>query len=199
MSERSGGGELVVWTDYVCPYSYLAEASLRRLREEGATIVHRPFELRPAGVPPEAPDELRRGWETAVLPLAERLGLEIRFPVRIPRSRKAHEAAAHARGKDRFAEVHAALYHAYWVEGRDIGRIDVLVGIGESVGLDRTELKVVLDIDTHADAIAAETDAALAAGVTGVPAFSSRRGMLVGIQPLDLLRRLAGLVDDERE
>lgn len=195
MKEVDGVAALEVWADYVCPYCYLAEAILAGVRAAGVAVEPRAFELRPAPVPPLDPAEpwVRRAWDTTVLPLAERLDVAMNFPEIVPRTRKAHEAAAFARERGSGDAMHAALYRGYWVERRDIGRIDVLVDIGAAIGLDRTELKVVLDIDTYTEQVIAEAHAALEAGVSGVPAFRSPHGLLVGLQPAAALRRLAGL------
>jgi predicted DsbA family dithiol-disulfide isomerase len=68
--------------------------------------------------------------------------------------------------------MHAAIYHAYFLEGRDIGRIDVLVAIGTSVGLDATDLRVELDVDRWTERVEADEAEAAALGITGVPAFA---------------------------
>nr|MBA3969258.1 hypothetical protein [Gemmatimonadota bacterium] len=51
------------------------------------------------------------------------------------------------------------------------GRVDVLVELGTALGLDRTELKVVLDIDQLTDAILQDREAAGRLGITETPAL----------------------------
>ncbi|MGH7505655.1 MAG: DsbA family oxidoreductase [Longimicrobiales bacterium] len=169
--------DVVIFSDYVCPFCYVAEAAIARLRADGVVVQRRAFELRPPSSP--LPDldagHYRAAFERAVLPLAQRAGVEIRFPALATRTRKAHEAAAHARDAGKLEAMHDAIFRAYFVEGRDIGRIDVLVAIGESVGLDRTGLKVALDIDKHAERVAADNALAAAFGITAVPAFVRER------------------------
>jgi predicted DsbA family dithiol-disulfide isomerase len=165
---------LVVFEDYACPFCYLAEAALSRLRREHAvTVESAAFELRPPGTPLPSMDEpwLREQWERLVAPAAASLGLEPRFPPLPVRTRKAHEAAAYARSEGAFAPLHEAVYRAYWEEGRDIGRIDVLVGIGESVGLEPWALKVALDIDQWTEQVSRDRALSAQLGVTGVPAY----------------------------
>ncbi|MBI4540799.1 MAG: DsbA family protein [Gemmatimonadetes bacterium] len=185
---------LAVYYDYVDPFCYLFEPALRRLeQEEDVEIERLPFELWPPGgrLPdPNAPG-LVRVWEERVAPLAERLNLEIRRPRLIPWTRKAHELARHARTKGRFREIHEAIFHAYFGEGRDVGRIDVLVDVGRALGLDATETKVVLDLDAYAELVAEDERTGRLLGVAEVPAIvaggagGGRR--LVGCQPYDLL------------
>jgi predicted DsbA family dithiol-disulfide isomerase len=167
------GSQLVVFADYACPFCYLAEVALAQLAADGCPIERRALELRPSPAP--LPDlraqRYRAGWEAAVQPLADRLGLEMRFPPRPVRTRKAHEAAAFARSRDRLEALHVAIYRGYFVEGRDIGRIDVLVAIGAEVGLDPVELKVELDVDRWTAQVEQDEAEAARLGITAVPAF----------------------------
>lgn len=195
--------QLIVYADYACPFCFLAEAALERLAGAGVAIERRAFELRP---PPAPLPDLRQaryrvGWATSVEPLARKLGREIRFPARPVRTRKAHEAAAFARSRDRLEPMHAAIHRAYFVEGRDIGRIDVLVAIGGAVGLDPGELKVELDVDRWTERVEADEAAAARLGVRAVPAYvraghdgADERALVVtGVRDHDWLR---GWLDD---
>lgn len=123
-----------------------------------------------------------------------------------PRTRKAHEAAVFAAGNGAFEAMHEAIFRAYFVEGRDIGRIDVLVDVGVGLGLNRTALKVALDIDAHADEIAERRREAVRLGVRTAPTFIATRAgggrapdggdlrMLEGFADYDTLRRFAALM-----
>jgi predicted DsbA family dithiol-disulfide isomerase len=186
---------LVVYSDYVCPFCYLGDSVVARLRSEGLQCEYRAFELRPAPAPVIDGDSeyIRRGWTQSVEPLAARLGVEMHRPVMHPRSRKAHEAVAFARERGRLIEMHTAVFRAFFLQGMDIGRIDVLMGIGEALGLDRTELKVALDIDQYTDAVLADEQSALLEGIVGVPTFIPESGeRLVGVQSYETLRAAVG-------
>lgn len=187
---EGGRPRVVVFGDYTCPFSYLAEASLARLRAEGVETEYRAFELRPAPVPrlDPASEGLRRWWEEEVFPAARALGVEIRYPPGQPRTRKAHEAAAFAREQGRFLEMHEALFRAFFVEGRDIGRIDVLVEVGRDAGFDPAGLKVALDIDRYTERVLADEEEARALGITGTPTFLVGTERVVGLHPYDVLR-----------
>lgn len=190
---------VVVYSDYVCPFCYLAEPGLARLRGEGVETGYRAFELCPAPAPLPLPDDPGEDalWERTLLPLARAIGVEMRRPARRPRSRKAHEAARVAAEKGLFQPVHDAIFRAYFAEGRDIGRIDVLVEIGVAQGLERLELEVALGVDRWADEVAAEEAAALESGITGVPTFVLGEDVLVGLQPYEVLRRWVRGESDE--
>src|SRR5690606_26660265 len=172
---------VVVYCDYVSPFCYMAEPALRRLREEaGVRVEHRAFELWPA--PAELPDprEQERNWAAVVEPLARELGMEMRYPRVQPRTRKAHETAAYAREHGRFDEVHDALYRAYFVEGLDIGRIDVLAELGARSGLDVQDLQIALGVDRYTEQVLAGEVEGLGRGVGGVPASGGDGGLVTG-------------------
>lgn len=180
-----------LYADFACPFSYVAEAALWRLADEGlVALACRAFELwpAPARLPLDAPAE----WSRAA-PLAEALGLPFAVPAVRSRTRKAHEAARFAAERGVERAFREAVYRAHWAEGRDVGRIDVLAALAAGVGLDATEARVVLDVDTYAEAVAAEQDAARRAGVAAVPTLELGEGAaartVTGALPLDELRR----------
>jgi predicted DsbA family dithiol-disulfide isomerase len=172
--------------------------ALAPLRAEGVRIENRPFELRPAPAPLpdlEAPQYLA-GWEQSVMPLAAALGAPgMKRPRLSTRTRKAHEAAAFAREHGAGDAMHRAIYEAYFLEQRDIGRVDVLVEIGASVGLERMALKVALDIDRHTDEVVAHEAEAGRLGITAVPAHlaagaDGRYRLMMGVRPTEDVRAL---------
>ena len=184
------GVPVVVFADFACPFSYVTEAQLRLLGSAGEVeTTHLAWELYPSPAPLPATDD--GAWRDALRPLADELGLPLHVPAPV-RTRKAHEAAAFAASKGVGPAMREALFAAHFAEGRDIGRIDVLVEIGGSIGLDASELKVVLDVDAFAARVAAEQDAARRAGVQGVPTLVVGTGdearWLVGARPFAELR-----------
>jgi predicted DsbA family dithiol-disulfide isomerase len=148
------------------------------------------FELRPTGTPLPDPDDarLREGWERVIEPLGRELGVTIRYPELAARTRKAHEAAVYARSEGALEAMHEAIYRAYWEDGRDIGRIDVLVEIGATVGLDRGGLRVALDIDQWTARVLEDQARAAQLGIHGVPAYVLQRSAGVDAAGADEVR-----------
>lgn len=172
--------------DYVDPGSYLAAELLRRWWNRRGVVVSiewSPLELRVPGADAVAPDD--PVWSSMTRTLrheAEEAGIPFETPWHIPFSRKAHELALHAHEKGCFDAVHRALFEAHFVEGRDIGRVDVLVDLGEALGLDPSETRTVLGVDRflpHLETLRAE---ALEHGVRGVPTLESRGRRLEGVE-----------------
>src|SRR5215213_11483488 len=140
---------ILVWSDYVCPFCYLERPVLERVQGElghGVEIDWRSFELRPEPEPTLDPDAeyLHRVWNQSVYPIAQERGMVMKLPPVQPRSRKAHEAAEFARQSGRLDAMNNALFKAFFEDGRDLADIEVLLDIGQSVGLDAGELREAL-------------------------------------------------------
>jgi len=86
--------------------------------------------------------------------------------------------------------VHDKLYQAYFVEGRNIADIDLLVEIAESVGLPADEARKVLEERRFSDAVDADWQKSHRYGVTGVPTFVADKNGVVGAQPYEVLQQL---------
>lgn len=155
-----------LFSDFTCPFSYVTEAALARVESEVA-VTFRALELFPA------PSRLPLGGPAVddALPLADTLGLPMRRPPVAARTRKAHELARFGAAKGMERAMRSALFAAYFADGRDIGRIDVLVEIAAALGLDASETKVVLDVDTFAAEVMSGSAEARRLGIAGVPAL----------------------------
>ena len=163
-----------VWSDYVCPFCYLELPVLDAVAAEfGAAVqVHwRAFELRPDPVATLDPagEYLRTTWDRAVYPMAAERGMTLRLPPVQPRSRLAMEAAEHARAERLYEPMHRALFAGFFEHGLDIGRIEVLVDIGRSVGLAARALDEALQDSRHTEQVLRDQRLAQQLGVSGVP------------------------------
>jgi predicted DsbA family dithiol-disulfide isomerase len=105
-------------------------------------------------------------------------------------SRLAQELAKWADSKPGFESVHEALYKAYFVDGKNIGKPDVLEGIAASVGLPVGEAREVLSERTFKDAVDTDWEKARRYGITGVPTFVADGYTAVGAQPYETLAHM---------
>ena len=136
-------------------------------------------------------DYLRRVWSDSVAPLAERLGVTMRFPPVKPRTRLAHEAAHWARAQGRFDDYHNEIFRAFFERGEDIGDVEVLIALGLKLELDSNSLRQALISHEFVASVLADEHEAARLGVTGVPAFvADRRAALSGVQPFENLKQL---------
>jgi predicted DsbA family dithiol-disulfide isomerase len=185
---------MILFSDFTCPFSYVMEAALRRILLAGSgRIEQRAFELYPAPTP--LPASATQGeWLAALRPLADEAGARLEPRDFLPRTRKAHEAAHFARQHEREPALRAAIFRAYWEEGRDIGRIDVLVALAGEVGLVPEELKIALDIDAFADEVVHDRTTAAELGIQQTPTLivgsAADAILVVGTHPISELRAL---------
>lgn len=187
---------ILFFYDYVDPASCLVERQLARLAPE-TPIERLPFEVR---VPPAPMVDVRdpawlRSWEGARETMVPE-GIVLATPRRVPWTRKAHELALHAGEEGRFPEIHAALFQAFIEEGRDLGRVDVLLEIAVGLGLDYTRAKAVLDVDRHAEAVVAARERAERLGVQGVPTLRAGSRILEGFRSGDDVRTFLARAGD---
>lgn len=112
----------------------------------------------------------------------------------VPNSMKALRLTEHARTHGLHLPFHDRVMDAYWAEAQDIGDPDVLRRLGEEVGLEGAE--EVLSGDAYLDVVRASTAQAVAAGVTGVPAFVlDSRLLVLGAHPRHVFERAFSELD----
>jgi predicted DsbA family dithiol-disulfide isomerase len=199
---------LDILSDPICPWCHIGHAQLSRALEAAPEhpfeVAWHPFMLNP-DMPPEGMD--RRAYlegkfggpEGAarvygrIAEAAGAAGLEIDFDAieRTPSTLDAHRLIHWAGLEGRQTPMVAALFRAYFREGRDIGDPATLTALAEGVGLDGAMVERLLATDADADDIRARDAHARGRGVTGVPTFVvAQRHVLPGAQPPELWARI---------
>ena len=112
----------------------------------------------------------------------------------VSNSRPALEAAEYARDQGLFNPFHRAVFTAYFAEGRDIGKHDVLHEIATSVGLDADGMIAALDEGRFTARVQMDLDLSREIGLTGVPAFIIGNRAIVGAQPYDVFEYVMELL-----
>lgn len=105
-------------------------------------------------------------------------------------SRLAQELGKWGDTTDHGDALHDALYRAYFVDGKDISNIDVLIAIAAASGLDANSARAVLEERSFRAAIDADWEKSHEFGVTGVPTFAVLGMGVPGAQPYEVLQRL---------
>jgi predicted DsbA family dithiol-disulfide isomerase len=116
-------------------------------------------------------------------------GLPFLERARTAPSRLAQELATWA-VREGAPSIHDALFRAYFAEGANIGDVDVLVGLAESVGLARHEARRVLEERTERATVDEAWARVRALGVRSVPTFVAAGLGVVGAQPYEVLEGL---------
>ena len=93
-----------------------------------------------------------------------------------------------------------AVFHAYFVEGADIGDAGVLAGLAARQGLDAVAARRFLATVAEVEAVHADNLRAHRLGINGVPCFVvSGRHAIAGAQEPEVLERLLDIAITEGE
>jgi len=206
---------LVIFSDPICPWCYIGKARLGRALETRPGhpfAVHwHPFMLNP-DMPAEGMDrntylENKFGGKrrvasvnASVIEAAESSGvaLDLDAITRTPNTLDAHRLIHWAGVEGRQTAAVSALFAAFFVEGRDIGKPRVLTEIAEAIGMDGDMVARLLASDADADDIRARDAEARHKGVRAVPTFViAGRHVVPGAQPvklwLDVIDEITGV------
>lgn len=187
---------LEVFSDYVCPWCYLGDNRVKKLKENydiNVKLIHFPLH-------PDTPQEGRAlmdlfscGPEEIQIKnmrmhgIMEADGLPFKDRSHTYNSRLAQEVGSYADTQPGGEKIHDKFYEAYFVDRRNIGDADVILDVVKSVGLDETAAKAVIDDRSYKDAVDADWAKSHSYGVTGVPTFVSEGQGVVGAQPYEAL------------
>ncbi len=105
-------------------------------------------------------------------------------------SRLAQELARWGEGFPQSESLNMALYQVYFVDGRNIGDVDVLLDVVRQVRLPVEEAREVLEERLMQTAVDQDWQFARGIGVTGVPTFAVGMTGVVGAQPYEVLAQL---------
>jgi predicted DsbA family dithiol-disulfide isomerase len=181
--------KIEIYSDIICPWCFIGkrrmEAGLKLLGQEiNPRIVWRPFQLNP-DMPLEGMNrQIYRtrkfgSWERSVPMDAElaatgkSLGIDFNYDkvLMTPNTFAAHRLFWWAEQRNHQDPLVEALFSAYFAEGRDVGRHDVLAEIASEVGLPPAEARAFLDSDAGQNEVREEELKGLKLGLQGVPFF----------------------------
>jgi predicted DsbA family dithiol-disulfide isomerase len=178
-----------IYSDLICPWCYIGkrrmQAGLKLLEKEFAPkTVWRPFQLNPAmpieGMNRQTYRTRKFGsWERSLAMDAEvtatgkSVGIEFNYDkvLMTPNTLAGHRLLWWAEQRNHQDDLAEALFRAYFTEGRDVGRHDVLTEIAGEVGLPQAEALVLLDSGAGRKEVEREALKGLKLGLEGVPFF----------------------------
>lgn len=213
--------QLDIISDPICPWCYIGKAQLdRAITQTGESpfdVSWRVFQLNP-DMPAEGMD--RRSYLEAKFGGPERAreiygrieaaavnaGIEVYFDriARTPNTMDAHRLIRWSRTTNNQSALVDLLFQRYFVDGADISDHQVLLDVGEAVGMERTVVERLLSGDADLDRLREEEAAARRMGVNGVPCFVvGGRYVLQGAQPAEtwaqIIRELLAAQNGSRE
>lgn len=193
-----------VVSDVVCPWCLIGvrrlDLALEALPDVEAEVRFHPFLLDPST--PEEGEDLRErlqrkyGMEPETMfarveAAARESGLPLDF-TKVTRSvatARAHTLIRHALERGTQGALKRAILAAYFLEGRDVGDVDVLAEIASGHGFDEEEARALLRDDQELRATRAAASAVASQGISGVPFFIlGRRLALSGAQPVEVMK-----------
>lgn len=195
---------LDVWSDYNCPWCFLASRSVEKLREtHDITVTWHSYELRPPGSPPMSAAkraQIEQAWPRLQQMAREHYEVEINQGHFMVDSRPALIGAKFAEEQGQGNAYHQAVMSAYWEHARDIEDQAVLAEIAVTVGLDREAYLASLSQPDYEALV--DTDILLATEMelNGVPALLFEHKYLIpGAQPYEeLVKALAYVQQREK-
>ncbi|KQB99150.1 DsbA family oxidoreductase [Pedobacter sp. Hv1] len=194
-----------IWSDVMCPFCYIGKRHFEKAIEtlpfkNEVEIEWKSFQLNPEYQNTDNEDlytylarskgmsvAQAKQMTTQVVAMAENVGLNIDFDTNVPaNSFDAHRLIHYAASKGLQDQAEEALFHAHFMEGKDIAKADVLIEIAKSLGLDEAETLSILKSDDFAEGVRYDVYESQQLGVRGVPYFVfDRKYALSGAQPID--------------
>lgn len=176
-------------SDVVCPWCWVGvKLFLKAAKQSGKNIVlsWRPYMLDPA-VPEDgvaykdymkqkfgdAPSNRFKEMRKHLEQVGPSLGIDFKFddiPMR-PNTLDAHRLIKWAQGQNKANEASEALFEAYFSDLKDVGDIDVLTQISQTIGMDEEVVEKLLGGDDDKNAVREEIMFFRNLGVNAVPTF----------------------------
>ncbi|MED3662244.1 DsbA family oxidoreductase [Ureibacillus sp. FSL K6-8385] len=207
-----------IWSDFVCPFCYIGKRQLEKAIDDlGYTgqieVEFKSFILDPTtedgqdesiyehlskkyGMPMDEVKKMTFG----VVQRAKEVGLAYDFDqLKTANTLKAHRLAKWAYSKGKGAEFSERVFHAYFMEGKPIGKQDVLIRLAEEAGLDGKEAEEVLNNGQFSKEVEKDIRQAQIYGIRGVPffVFENKYG-ISGAQPQEVFEQTIKKVAEEK-
>lgn len=194
-----------IWSDVMCPFCYIGKRHFEKAIEklpfkDEVEVEWKSFQLNPEYQNTNNEDlytylarskgmsvDQAKQMTTQVVAMAENVGLNIDFGTNVPaNSFDAHRLIHFAASKGLQDQAEEALFHAHFMEGKDIAKADVLIDIAKNLGLDAEETLAILKSDDFAEGVRYDIYESQQLGVRGVPYFVfDRKYALSGAQPIE--------------
>lgn len=188
--------QIPFYFDYACPWAYLGSCRVEPyFKDLGVEVDFLPVHLARlrepgAGKGPELGERKLKNLVADIRHWAEMVGAELSpdSRKRYPDTRLLLQAALVAKDAGRFREFHYPAYRARWVEVRDVDSPAVVRELLAAAGLDADAALARARSGELAARLDADTEAAIARGVFGVPTVFVGDEMFWGNDRFELAR-----------
>ena len=193
--------KITVYSDYICPFCYVGNHRLQRLRDSYDLKINWCFlEIHPEtsaqGEPIGSLDYPSEQWQQLLTNL-ERVAQEEQIPLSqlefITNSRDALllSEASKNYGKEIFYRLHEALFHAYFVDQKNIGSRDVLREIASGCGMDGQLIDDAWEDKQYEQILLNNYQLARNRDIQSVPSFIFGDRILTGVVAEETFRKAA--------
>ena len=197
--------KIEIWSDVMCPFCYIGKRHLEKAMallpfKNEVEIEWKSYQLNPdyhnttneslldylARNKGMSVDQAKQLTESVSM-MAKNVDLDLDFAKSKPaNSFNAHRLLQFAKTKNLQDEAEEALFYAHFVEGKDVANNDVLLAIGEKIGLPKPELTQLLQSDDFSHEVKYDIYESQQIGVKGVPFFLlNEKYGLSGAQPIE--------------
>ncbi|MGB0712256.1 MAG: 2-hydroxychromene-2-carboxylate isomerase [Gammaproteobacteria bacterium] len=161
-----------VYFNFRSPYCYLASKRMFAMFDDfHANLVWKPLGGWDGRSPPEVAKTKLPIARQDMARFARRLGIPVNPPPTTTEPTLAGAASLLAEERGVLREYIVEVMRAEWATGADIGQSDVLLDVGESLGLDRDEMTAAFTDEGKLGILRDNWEEAQAKGVIGVPTF----------------------------
>lgn len=162
--------EIKVFFNFRSPYCYLVSKALWEIFDDYHTsLIWRPLGGWDGRSAPERAKIKITLTRQDVARWARKMGIPFNPPPVTTDPTKAGAGSLLAEERGVLRKYMTEMMRAEWAEGLDIGQDDVLLNVGEAVGLDRKELAEAIESQDYLDRLAEHKKEADSQGIIGVP------------------------------
>lgn len=192
METKNDNNSIIVeiWSDVVCPFCYIGKRRLERAMQrfpyrDQVEVIWRSYQLDPFAVTHPNKTTLQMMVEEKGLPsnrindyigyineMAKEVGLDYHLDkTLVVNSFKAHRLLHLAKRHNKQNELEENIFAAYFTQGQNIDDDETLLEIANFSGLDRKEVREVLQSDAYSDEVKHDIAHAKQLEISGVPYF----------------------------
>ena len=185
-----------IFSDYIWPFCYIGKGIVDRLKKEYA-IEDKwvSYELHPE-TPPTGMllSERFKGYDLSsfyenLRAQGKAVGVVFGNLKVLSNSKLALMASEYARDLGRYDSFHENIFHAYFTEGQDIGRLDVITDVAGKSGLDEKETLSAVNDGRYTSLLNETRKEGQLLGLTGIPLFViENKYKITGAQPMETFR-----------
>ena len=202
--------KITYWSDYACPYCYIGETRLKKALKDiniPVEVEMKSFQLDPSAPVKSNGDTQTRfankygisfaqaGVQIEVISRMGRSeGLDFRYATTLfTNTMDAHRLTKLAQSKNDSALTERLIeniFRAYFTDNKELADIELLQSIGETSGLDSSEVKNLLSSNQFEEQVINDEREAFERGIHGVPFYiiGNNRYTISGTQNADLMR-----------